>query len=817
MAVGLLFSAATALQAQERLTQTGASKQATVTLHPSVTSTVTPSPMKAPRKGISQEDILISEDFSAFTSGTIETPDTTRLLASEYYEPGIYLDPSLTKDGTWAGSFVYSAGGTAYLKTPNPQVMASLMTPLGDYSGDLTITCRVKALPDWIVTGENEDGSYKWARLTGSSFGIMICTGGYENANQAKCDETPYESVRLYENQGWVKVTYTIKNYSADNDGYICFYTVGAVLLDDVQVTSATTFVAGPKMLGITDFQKDQFTIAWEPTRKAFNYYVDLYKKVQVSDEDGVFQLDFEDYTPSADWATDATELSDTEGADGSNGLILRNEQSIATPTNNSNYKTAHFYLKVEDPTAREYEAEYGEFWVYMIGGEIYLEGLTLEGWKEIGYFNAMAFADGDEVKLEEEMSKFANNYMAIRLRAEDFNEGEYLVVDNFDITTEPATEMVPVDGENSMHYGGDYDLYDSTNGTQYTFTNLDPETEYYYGVRAHYVNLFSERVLYHALGVSAPEVKEATDIDSRGTFTANWEAAPKADGYTVNLYGVQQLTADNDDFVILEENFDAIDATVTEATDVEKPENIGNSDEETFDDYTALPGWTGKLNTVVQGMLGCADSWYSTATITTPTLYVAGSDKLYVRIKAYGTDGDNLILNTGEGRYAIPFDGGVIDGDYMVPVSAETVRITMYSYNMYPFMIDAIRFSQSLKKGQTVYSWLQKGDTDAETLSYTFNGLSDYDYNLYAFDVTSHFTYQGQTVSSKPSAKMHVDLENGSSTMAISVLANIDSTMGNDAPISVFTLDGRRSNNLGKGINIVRMADGTVRKIIRK
>lgn len=220
------------------------------------------------------ETVLVNEDFSAFTNGTTEKPDTTQMLACEYngYSPnGVFIDNNMTKDGTWFGNFVYSAGGAIALKTYNPQQQALLCTPLGDYSGDLTVTLRVKANPAIITT----DNGY--AKLSGSGLSIQVCYGGYDDIKRAKTDdENGYYNIRLYEKDGWQEVTYTCKNYTADNGGYICFFTEGSIVIDDVKIKAGSSFLASPALNGITDFKKDQFTISWQPTRKAYNYYVDL-------------------------------------------------------------------------------------------------------------------------------------------------------------------------------------------------------------------------------------------------------------------------------------------------------------------------------------------------------------------------------------------------------------------------------------------------------------------------------------------------------------------------------------------------------------
>ena len=129
-------------------------------------------PLKTPEKASSKtETILINEDFSNMTAGTVDQPDTTQMLACEYsgYSPnGVYIDNSLTSgDGTWWGNMVYSAGGAVAIKTYNPQQMAYICTPLGDYSGDITVTCKIKALPALVKT---DDG---YAKLSGPGMYIM--------------------------------------------------------------------------------------------------------------------------------------------------------------------------------------------------------------------------------------------------------------------------------------------------------------------------------------------------------------------------------------------------------------------------------------------------------------------------------------------------------------------------------------------------------------------------------------------------------------------------------------------------------------------
>lgn len=770
------------------------------------------SPLKTPQKaqGV-MEAVIVNEDFSALTSGTVEKPDTTKMLASEYTgysDNGIFIDNSLTKDGTWFGSQVYSAGGALALKTYNPQSVAYACTPLGDYSGDLTITFRVKANPALVTT---EDG---YAKLTGSTIGVEVCTGGYTDQEFAKTDdESGYFDKRIYEKDGWQEVTYTLKNYSANNDGYVCFYTEGSIVIDDVKIKAGSSFLANPVIEGITDFQKDNFTIAWQPTRKAFNYYVDLYTRKYLSDKDTTFVADFNDGTIPAGFETTSQSFVD-EGTDNSKAVKLTNGDSFIVPTNGNEYKSAHFSLKVVDPTVDPSDP-YAQ---YYVGGSILIDLKNADGWKNIGEYYASGFwNDEDVVKLEEEYSKFAKGgYTQLRLRVDDMNDGAYFVLDDVDVTAKPAFEYQIVGGDYYTDLKEDYCYTGDADGTSYTFTNLDPNTEYWYGVRAHYVSQFSERQFIHAIGVAAPDSKAATDIDSRGSFTANWDAAPKATGYTANCYGVKTVEEATEDYPVLEEDFSNVDASVTSATSIADATPVNNEETSSLDAYTKFPGWTGDNNSLVQGMLGAEGDYnYTYGHIYTPELDLTHADECNLTLKLYGDANDNIgIKINGSIIYLVLPENGLADGTVVLPVTEPRQKIGFFSYNSAPFVIDYIKVGQPLAKGAKALTWLASGDTDAQTLSYTFTGLDAYDFAEFGYSVTSHYQYDdNSSVSSlTPSEIVFVDLVAGTSTGIKDLLNSADAKV-----VARYTADGQLVNTPVKGLNILKLSNGKIVKVIVK
>ena len=68
------------------------------------------------------------------------------------------------------------------------------------------------------------------------------------------------ESYRFYPTEGWQEIEVTFRNFDADNSTYLAFTTNDAVLIDDIKVTANySEFIAQPHVLGVTDYQKDQF------------------------------------------------------------------------------------------------------------------------------------------------------------------------------------------------------------------------------------------------------------------------------------------------------------------------------------------------------------------------------------------------------------------------------------------------------------------------------------------------------------------------------------------------------------------------------
>lgn len=744
--------------------------------------------------------VIVEEDFSLCTKGSAEEPYQEEKLCYAYGDPGWYVDSKYTHESGWTGTSVYQAGGMVALIDPTGYSGACLNTPAGDYSGDLTITFRARALSSYTRT---------------STLFVNAIKGGYDSPGAADTDDgAGYAQVNLSNGQGWKEITATFRNYSADADGYIQFNCYGQILIDDIKVISTTNFIANPKIQGVVEYNDSDFTVAWDPVRAAASYYVNLYKKEYTSESGLSFGADFNDKEFPEDWTfTPADDLSfcDSDGKDGSPSVILHNGDTLITPNASAIMKTMKFYMRMveeEDP-----DDPYSLYYA-----TIGIAGMKDGKWTSLGHFYGYYFMDGRDIDMDESTEgEFANQFQCIRFVVDGLTEGGYVVLDNFDITTDRTFAYTPI-YDDALSYEGLF--YDNVNTTEYTFKNIEPEGDYYYNVRSKYILLESTSdVLYHALGVAAPKLLPATDIDERGSYTANWKAAPKATRYLITNYGLQTVEEDAT-VTLLDEDFDKVNEDKTSATEPLSGTSLGNEEESSLDDYTSMPGWTGRENSLAQGYMGGGFMSYYTPFVKTPELTVGNASQFYLTINAVGYYGSSLTINDGTTSYTLSYadsgDGttGVIDGQYIVPVSTDVEHLKFYDSYGYAFAIDYLKVEQEVKAGAKIYTPVGTYEATADETSHTFTGLDAWNFDSFAYSAMSYYDAGDEMATSEVSRYMLVDLVNGTSTSGINSLSQSSS---NAQVVAIYSLDGTRQASLQKGINILKLSDGrTIKQIVR-
>lgn len=242
----------------------------------------------------------------------------------------------------------------------------------------------------------------------------------------------------------------------------------------------------------------------------------------------------------------------------------------------------------------------------------------------------------------------------------------------------------------------------------------------------------------------------------------------------------------------------------------------VNNSEVSSLDAYTKTPGWTGDYNTLVQGMLGVEGDYdYVSGSIITPQLFLANSDECKVTLKITGMTGDQIMFKANGRYYYIPVsDNGTIDGFFTLPLTDKRQSFKLISYQAAPFCLDYIKIGQNLPAGASTMTWLAGGETDAETTSYVFTGLDAYDFAKYGFDVTSHYQYDENTSVSSlaPSDAVFVDLTSGESTGIAELQKNSDAKV-----VARYSADGQLVSAPVKGLNILKMSNGKIIKVIVK
>ena len=756
-----------------------------------------PQTRKAPRRegSTSTADELVTEHFSNWTAGTMDAPDYENTLPA-------HIDPSMMEEGgTWASNRAFSAGGACALVWWGAQYQgqAYLMSPLGDYSGDLSISFRMKAIG-------NSAGVY-----------VYVGKGGLGTASFANCDKSS-STFKTYKGQGWCRVNVKTSNYSADADGFIQILTADSVLIDDIEITSSVdNFIAAPTILPATNFTQTGFRANWQPVRKAYDYWVYLYKKVYKTEEEEAYFYDFNDAAELPEgWSVlqknpELPMFSDNAGTDGSRALFLHDGDTLQSAT----FPSAMKNLKLG-------AALNGISGINQFYTRLTIQVLIDEDWEGYGSISCN-YGLGPIIDFMERSKNAFNSdkIRAIRIivtaKPDDEEVGGGIIIDDIDFQLARQYEFEPVQFGKYASYGYTYDF--DIHETYYDFVNLDPLGEYYYEIDAHfmYVHGTSEKIF--AFGLAAPEVQPATDIDDRGAYTANWEASPKATRYQVSNYGLYEATKDEAAHVVLEEDFDKIDEDVTTADDPANPEKLSNSKEQGYDDYTTLPGWMGIGNTIAQGHLGCAQPVMYYTWLESPAMYLPNDDHFTLTLKAKGTAGDVVNITIGNLIcQAQVNEEGIIDGSVDIPVSGEAVVMHFQSSTLKPFMIDYVCVTQDLEQGEKVYTLLSSAETDAETLSYEFTGLSAYDFDNYAYNVVAYWDFEGSTAVSDPSAYENVIFvepqdPSGPITQVTGINSNRELTNGN----ACYNSSGMQTKGLQHGLNIIRMGDGTVRKVVVK
>lgn len=763
--------------------------------------------VQAPAKAALEPRVIVDEDFSLWTEGTEEEPVWGAQIPDFYVDPDNPWDinPELTSQSCWAGTAVFEAGQTCGLCYPN--YGGYIQTPQGDYSGALTVTFKAK-----VLEGETaQKPSLIMSLLKGNwGMGSMVASNSYTNFPIPKDGE-------------WHEFEWTFDNVYSGTDCFIQFNSYYLLLIDDVKVVSELTSIPHPLMKAATDFTIDGFTANWGEVGSATDYLLTCWRDLYTSTEPMVYDEGFEGIN-NTDGVIDMADPNFPKGwefnfgdgvprvfttADGieSQAICLDADgQSIATPYSGSLITSATFKMRYMSDPEVYIDDETGEVIYKNYYGHIRVDGWDGYQWKSLGFY--YYFTNGSETQFYDYdcSDEVAGKYYRIRLVASNFYGLAEVAIEDFCVTTLPASEK-------------DFVCVDkAVEGTSYTFTGLDPESDYYYYVKANNsdldINSGDPVAGTFALGVSAPVALQATNIDSDGSYTANWERTPKAQEYQVENLRVFTANQDISEYSVITETFEKCKYDATP----EDPIVFGNPFLMSLDEFCDNFGWYGYYAAIAyQAIGGVGVSQYGIGgEIQTPYLTIGNNGgKFKVIVSACGTPGDylNVVTSSGIGGsiplsdeyevYEAEFEGGN-DFDY----------ISMYTAYRTPFFIDYFEVTQDLKAGDKVYNVVDEVST--EETEFAFNNLDKLEGNVtYGYDVQAVHKFLSNTAWSKRSNVVSVDFGSGVKNIAAEcapIIKAIDKAIevvaAEDANVEIFNVSGIRTAAF-TGSNIVSAESG--------
>ncbi|MDE5795517.1 MAG: hypothetical protein K2H75_00240, partial [Muribaculaceae bacterium] len=349
--------------------------------------------------------------------------------------------------------------------------------------------------------------------------------------------------------------------------------------------------------------------------------------------------------------------------------------------------------------------------------------------------------------------------------------------------------------------------------GTSYTFTDLDPEVQYYYAVRSHFVSKFSDLIIYEQTVLATPITMEATEIGT-DNFTAVWKPVPKATDYFTYLYGAEVAEADSAEFYLVEDEFDKTSSSGT----LNSPEELDYTNPTPYDAYTNIPGWqaVGGMPLVADGHIGIS-AYYGG--IISPELYLKGTDSITVYAHIVSSNPYSAFYLTGANTMELCYcENGEWEGDITYPTNgADWGTVQLLDTDGAELFIDYIVVMRNVKKGENIYTYQGSTYTDGQT-SYEFNNLDTERFSLFAYSVIGLQQIGSEYRTSARSEMQIVDLTTGGSWTGIDELTNSITTPGTDVEIeAIYTPDGQRMKELVKGLNIIRFTDGSTKKVMLK
>ena len=680
--------------------------------------------------------VVLEEDFSLCTAGTPEQPDSENIAPGTNY---VYeVDAAYTHQPNWSGYYVFQAGGCVAISQYDYygyMYGGHISTPEAELYGEATISFR--------------------ARRAGTS----------PNAGKldlSLCDNTSgrLESVEFNLTTEWQDFTWTSSKGTFNNKNIFQFCTVdGTILIDDIKVTRVRNCTPGVVANLPKNNSSTEFVANWQRSQVADidgYLFTVWYKEMPEEEISGTLSYDFESIQVKADGKTIDT---DNPGYPAGWSIDVSSQGSQDMCTTKGNYKSGkqaiHFDAEGDYIVAPETPAPIHKisFWVKpssmaeeeynysMVGVHV----KNMDGkWEAIANLpNYWMEKNGGYLTFEGD--EIGNYVTQVKLECVG-SYGITFAID--DITLEYQTQALPV------QWITDSLVVD----TFCVVSDIDPTKDYFYHVKVKEGDMISEPsedIWVDGIQGVTPVALPASEV-TENSFTANWEKNYHADSYKLNILQTTTTQYDNQEVLILEEDFSGIkDGTFDNpGFSWDLVHSLSANGQSEHDWLLTYPRW-------VVGMAGSqGPNYYSgkAGLVVGPEMKF-GNNAVKVSFKAYNkVPGDRLwvmIIKDHEAAQAeigmpVAFSatasGYITDSVVLSGVDfGNTPLHVAFMSEQGEYYVDDIKISFIVPQAGTLveipYKTIEVTDT-----SYTFTdlpeGITDYAYNVMVKRTKDFYTY---------------------------------------------------------------------------
>lgn len=743
-------------------------------------------PLKSPARA-SEQEVIFEEDFSAITGGSEAEPGQE--LGSYTQDGNTFWPEDITKIPGWWGIGTYAMDGAVGLCYPG--IGGVVCSGPANMYGNLHISFRAKAREG------NKEGRECLLIVS------VVCGDPY---NPATASPDAFVHVNLKVEDGWQDVEVNLRNPNKLDDSRLQIngmtYSAAGFIIDDIKITRDYDFCLPPTEMSCGDFTDDGFTITWNQGAENNSYEFSMIQEKKLSepfDATETFDASLPQY-----WSTTGSIVNEG-GADNSSSLRIGAGQELKLAFGGGRLASlSAFFNGVNFDESSE--AVLKMIATFQDGHE-----------EELAILAVPTLTAGGETVDLAIPSDYIYQLTALRFVAEGFSTDQYCYIDDVRYIASPACETTQVLTDKPV------------NDTQIVLTGLDPENEYYVGVRGvKNQQLKSDFFGYfYVPGMPAPKALEATDIEKRGAYTANWTTSPKAKYYTVNNYKVEPITEDKENYVVFRDDFEKANSAAQE-----------NVDQLYFDDWTDCKGWHTNMQPDGYMTSLLADAGYIGALflpLYAPQVSLdndGGKYTIRFKVKAFGGELISVCSGNGMQSETQTYDFYEVnpEGD---PYQFEEHEVEMHFSNGselqtiaimaadYTFMIDWFEITQNVKAGDRVIRYLDHVDlTGHDSAEYRFSGLENSEGVKFGYNVSAYGDYMGKTFNSQPSNLVMVDLNQtgldalGSDNNEVSVSTvarGIKVETSKPATVNVYSLSGIcvASADCGAGANVISLPSG--------